>query len=36
MVATPKNFYRRHHDLVNSYNVAVSKIVSDVFANDEP
>ena len=25
-----------HHDLVSPYNVAVSRIVSDVFANDEP
>ena len=31
-----KKFYGRHHDLVNPYNVAVSRIVSDVFANDEP
>ena len=28
--------YRRHHDLVNPYNVAVSRIVSDVFASDAP
>ena len=35
LVATLKKFYRRH-DLVNPYNVAVSRIVSDVFANDEP
>ena len=26
----------RHNDLVNPYNVAVSRIVSDVFANDAP
>ena len=26
--------YGRHHDLVNPYNVAVSRIVSDVFASD--
>ena len=25
-----------HHDLVSPYNVAVSRIVSNVFANDEP
>ena len=25
-----------HHNLVNPYNVAVSIIVSDVFANNEP
>ena len=31
LVATLKQFYVRHHDLVNSYNVAVSRIVSDVF-----
>ena len=30
------HFYERHHDLVNPYNVAVSRIVSDVFANDAP
>ena len=29
-------FYGRHHDLVNPYNVAVSRIVSDVFASDAP
>ena len=28
--------YGRHHDLVNPYNVAVSRIVSDVFASDAP
>ena len=33
---TLKKFYGRHHDLVNLYNVAVSRIVSVVFANDEP
>ena len=31
-----KKFYGRHHDLVNPYNVTVSRIVSDVFANDSP
>ena len=36
LVATLKKFYRRHHDLVNPYNVAVSRIVSDVFACDAP
>ena len=36
LVATLKKFYGRHHDLVNPYNMAVSRIVSDVFANDEP
>ena len=36
LVATLKKFYGRHHDLVNPDNVAVSRIVSDVFANDEP
>ena len=36
LVATLTKFYGRHHDLVNPYNVAVSRIVSDVFANDEP
>ena len=36
VVAILKKLYGRHHDLVNTYNVAVSRIVSDVFANDEP
>ena len=36
LVATLKKLYGRHHDLVNPYNVAVFRIVSDVFANDEP
>ena len=36
LVATLKKFYGRHHDLVNPYNVAASRIVSDVFANDTP
>ena len=36
LVATLKKFYGRHHDLVNPYNVAVSRIVSDIFANGEP
>ena len=36
LVATLKKFFWRHHDLVNPYNVAVSRIVSDVFANAEP
>ena len=36
LVATLKKFYGRHHDLVNPYNVAVYRIVSDVFANNEP
>ena len=30
LVPTLKKFYGRHHDLVNPYNVAVSRIVSDV------
>ena len=30
LVSTLKMFYRRHHDLLNPYNVAVSRIVSDV------
>ena len=33
--ATLKKFYGRHQDLVNPYNVAVSRIASDVFANGE-
>ena len=36
LVATLKKFCGRHHDLVNPYSVAVFRIVSDVFANDEP
>ena len=36
LVATLKKFCGRHHDLVNPYNMAVSRIVSDVFANDAP
>ena len=36
LVATLKKFCRRHHDLVNPYNVAVSRIVSDVSASDAP
>ena len=36
LIATHKNFYGIHHDLINPYNVTVSRIVSDVFANDEP
>ena len=35
-VATLKKFYGRHHDLVKTYNVAVSRIVSDDFATDAP
>ena len=34
--ATLKKFYGRYHNLVNPYNVAVSRIVSDVFATDAP
>ena len=36
LIATLKKFYGRHHDLVNPYNVAVSRIVPDVFASDAP
>ena len=36
LVATLKTFCGRHHDQVNPYNGAVSRIVSDVFVNDEP
>ena len=36
LVATLKKFCGRHHDLVNPYNMAVSRIVSDVFASDAP
>ena len=34
LVATLKKFDGRHHDLVNPYNMAVSRIVSDVFDTD--
>ena len=36
LVATLKKFYGRHHDLVNPYNVAVFRIISDVFVNAAP
>ena len=36
LVATLKKVYGRHHDLVSPSNVAVSRIVSDVFASDAP
>ena len=36
LVATLNKFDGRHHDLVNPYNVAVSRIVSDIFASDAP
>ena len=36
LVATLKKCYGRHHDLVNPYNVAVSRIISDVLASDAP
>ena len=36
LVAILKKFYGRHHDLVIPYNVAVSRIVSDVFAKYAP
>ena len=36
LVATLKKFYGKYYDLVNPYNVAVSRIVSDVFATDTP
>ena len=36
LVTSHKNFYGRYHDLVNLYNVAVSRIVSDGVANNEP
>ena len=34
LIGTLKKFYGRHHDRVSPYNVAVSRIVSDVFASD--
>ena len=36
LVATLKKFCGSHHDLLNLYNVALSRIVSDVFASDAP
>ena len=36
LVDTLKKFCGRHHDIANPYSVAVSRILSDVFANDEP
>ena len=36
LVAILKKFFGGYHDLVSPYNVAVSRIVSDVFANDAP
>ena len=36
LVATLKTFNGKQHDLVNPYNVAVFRIVSDVFASDAP
>ena len=36
LIVTLKKFYGRYQDLVIPYNVAVSTIVSDVFANNEP
>ena len=36
LVAILKKFYGSHHDLVNPYNVAVFRMVSDVFVNDGP
>ena len=36
LVATLEKFYGRHHDLVNPYNIAASRIVSNVFAIDAP
>ena len=36
LVATRKKFYRRLHDRVSPYNVAIFRIVSDVSASDAP
>ena len=36
LVATLKKFYGKHHDLVDPYNVAVSRMISDVLATDKP
>ena len=34
-MSTVKNIYGRHHDLVDPYNVAVSKLISDLMASVE-
>ena len=36
LVATRKKFYGKHHDLVNPYSVAVSRIVLIFIASDAP
>ena len=33
LVSTVKKFYERHHDLINPYNVAVFKFISDLMAS---
>ena len=35
LVSTVKKLYARHHDLVNPYNVAVSKLILDLMVSDE-
>ena len=34
-MSAAKIFYGRHHDLVDPYNVAVSKLISDLMASVE-
>ena len=36
MVSTLKKFYERHYALVNPYNVAVSRLISDIFPAAKP
>ena len=36
LLSTLKNFYGRHHDLVNSYNVTVSRLISEDSATAKP
>ena len=36
LVSTLKKFYERHHNLVNPYNVAFSRLTSDIFAIAKP
>ena len=34
-IATVKKFYGRYHDLVDPYNIAVSKLISDLMAQSK-
>ena len=35
-MSTLKTLYERHHDVFDPYNVAVSKLISDLMATTEP